>query len=168
MKTLTIFRHAKSSWDNADLSDFERPLLPKGIKRTKKSCQWMKENNIIPDLIVSSPAERAKLTAQIIQEQIGSDIKIEFETNMYPGNQDQILEILENTDINCNHLLIIGHNPGITDITNCLTGEENIEWMPTSGFATLFFDTNKWSRIRNKKAQLMHYIEPKGIQKTID
>lgn len=163
MKTLTIFRHAKSSWEFTDLQDHERPLLPKGEKRTKKSCAWLKKNQVIPDLIITSPAVRADITARMILDILALNIPIQLNSSLYPGTEEQIIEILEEIPDKYNHVLIVGHNPGLTDVANMLLKEEIIEWMPTSGFATLQMDIDNWANIADVQADLAYYIEPKNI-----
>lgn len=163
MKTLTIFRHAKSSWEFTDFQDHERPLLPKGEKRTKKSCSWLSENQITPDLIVTSPAVRADQTARIILKLMDLQIPIQLNSSLYPGTEEQIIETIEDIPNKYHHVFIVGHNPGVTDVANFFLKDEIIEWMPTSGFATLQFDTDDWAKIDTIQADLAHYIEPKNI-----
>lgn len=164
MKTLTIFRHAKSSWEFPDLKDQERPLLPKGKKRTQKICNWMMEKKVFPDLIVSSPAKRANETANLIKVFLEIENEIQTYSCLYPGIQEQVVDLIKELPNKYSHVLLVGHNPGLTDLVNYFMNENVIEWMPTSAFATLNFEIKKWNKIKKVHADLIFYMEPKNLK----
>ena len=93
MKTLYILRHGKSSWEQPEENDFNRPLLPKGQRRTQRISVHIKEHNLPVDLIISSPAVRAFETAKIVAQEI--DCELITDENLYPGFSSDIWEVLE-------------------------------------------------------------------------
>jgi len=161
MKKLSIVRHAKSNWEYPELSDCERPLLNKGIKRTLALCNYLTEHHIIPDKIVSSTAVRANETAVLIKDAMKWDLTIEENKNFYPGFVADLLEEIKKTPENINHLMIVGHNPSLTDLANQLVGKQVTEWLPTSGMISIEFKMDAWNELANTAGKLVHEIYPK-------
>lgn len=165
MKTLSILRHAKSSWEYPDLSDFERPLLNKGVKRTLLICKVLAENNSIPELIITSSAKRAKETAKIVLDKLNVPLhNLKKNKEFYPGYAKTFLKEISDVDKNISHLMIVGHNPGLTDLAYQLVKDENIDWIPTSGLVQITFDCEEWSEIDFSNAKLLNYLIPKQLK----
>jgi phosphohistidine phosphatase len=163
MKTLYFIRHAKSSWDFPQLADDERPLTEKGIKRTKKLGSYLGINEILPELIISSYANRAFHTAQIIAKKIGfpeKDIKID--RSIYSSSIDNIFSIIFGIPDNYNSVMLFGHNPTFTNLANYFI-ENKIENLPTSGFVSIEFETENWNEITNCKIKNTNVIFPKEL-----
>lgn len=163
MKTLYFIRHAKSSWDFPQLADDERPLTEKGIKRTKKLGSYLGNNEILPELIISSYANRAFHTAQIIAKKIGfpeKDIKID--RSIYSSSIDNIFSIIFGISDNYNSVMLFGHNPTFTNLANYFI-ENKIENLPTSGFVSIEFETENWNEIANCKIKNTTVIFPKEL-----
>lgn len=163
MKTLYFIRHAKSSWDFPQLADDERPLTEKGIKRTKKLGSYLGNNEILPELIISSYANRAFHTAQIIAKKIGfpeKDIKID--RSIYSSSIDNIFSIIFGISDNYNSIMLFGHNPTFTNLANYFI-ENKIENLPTSGFVSIEFETENWNEIANCKIKNTTVIFPKEL-----
>lgn len=163
MKTLYFIRHAKSSWDFPQLADDERPLTEKGIKRTKKLGSYLGNNEILPELIISSYANRAFHTAQIIAKKIGfpeKDIKID--RSIYSSSIDNIFSIIFGISDNYNSIMLFGHNPTFTNLANYFI-ENKIENLPTSGFVSIEFETENWNEITNCKIKNTTVIFPKEL-----
>lgn len=161
MKTLYIVRHAKSSWDFPDLKDAERPLIEKGINKTKKMLLELIEKNVVVDVIVSSHAKRAHETAKLIAKGINYPVeKIEISQHIYQVNRDDIFNILFSQNDSIDSLMIVGHNPTLTQFANLFL-EEKIELLPTSGIVSISFETDKWIEVIKAKHKTNFIIFPK-------
>ena len=161
MKTLTIFRHAKSSWDNPDLSDRDRPLNKRGKRDAPIMGERLKAAGIRPSLIVSSPARRAWSTAKIVSRAIAYPLEfLQREPGLYHAGVNRIFDIIAAQDDGFNSILIVGHNPGFTDFANNLVPDltDNI---PTAGFVSVLIDTDDWDLRVRQSAKLIVYDYPK-------
>lgn len=165
MKRLTIMRHAKSSWEFPELSDFERPLIEKGIKRTLRTCRFLHEKQLYPDTIFSSPALRAKDTAMLVAKNLPVTHEIQWIEPFYPGNPAAFIKQLSKADNSLNHILVIGHNPGLSNFACLLLNSTETDWIPTSGCAIIDIDIEKWEEPFAAKGKLLHYIKPKELAK---
>ncbi len=162
MKTLYIMRHAKSSWDDESLSDFDRPLNKRGQHAAPLMGKFLNTKSVMPNLIMSSPANRAKMTAQIVADTIGYNSKnIKYEDKIYEANvfdlQGMVLGINKEIDT----VMIIGHNPSLTSLINWL-GDFYLDNLPTAGIFGLRFNS-KWSQIQPKSAKVIFFETPKRI-----
>ena len=138
-KTLYIARHAKSSWDDANLSDFERPLNKRGKRDAPFMAELLKDKDIKPDLILSSPAQRARTTAEHYQEAIGS--KLRFDSGIYEASTMHLLSLVQETFQSVDSLMIVGHNPGLTALNDMLS-DKSIFNIPTAGVVGIIFEEN--------------------------
>lgn len=161
MKTLFILRHAKSSWDNADLSDFERPLNERGLKAAPLMGGVMKEKQFLPELILSSPARRAEQTARLVKEAACLTGEIKFDERIYEASPARLLEVIAEQNENTNSILLVGHNPGLEGLLRTLTGE--FQPMPTAALAVIDLQTEKWSEINSSASNLRILIRPKEV-----
>ena len=162
MKTLFILRHAKSSWDNADLSDYERPLNERGLEAAPLMGGVMRTNQFQPALILSSPAKRAEQTAMLVKEAAGFGGKIKFEKRIYEASQAQLLEIIREQNSQFESVMLVGHNPGLENLIRALTGE--IHPMPTAALAVIDLEANRWSEINSSTGKLRTLIRPKEVK----
>ena len=145
MKTIFVLRHAKSSWNNSSLSDFERPLNERGKEAAPFMGEFMKKNDFAPDLIISSPAERAKQTAEYVKKAADFPAEIRFDEKIYEASPLRLLEVISQTDENAEKLLIVGHNPGFEGLVRVLSGKD--ARMPTAALAVLDLDIGDWAEI---------------------
>src|SRR5688500_5500681 len=113
MKTLFILRHAKSSWDDPGLSDFERPLNDRGRKAAPFMGELMKRKGLSPAVIVSSPAKRAKTTAELVTGAADSAPEIRFDDRIYEASPQALRQVVSELDHFRDSAMIVGHNPGI-------------------------------------------------------
>ena len=163
MKTLYIIRHGKSSWEEAGQTDHDRILLPKGVKRTFKIASFLKSRNIQADLIISSSANRAYETSAIIAGVIDYPFdKIDKQTSFYDAEESTILDHLFGIDNTIDSVMIFGHNPSFTNLTNIFLGDI-IDWMPTSAVVSITFETQKWEDIMLAKMEKNFLITPKML-----
>ena len=157
-----MLRHAKSSWDNANLSDFERPLNERGLKAAPLMGNVMKTNQFEPQIILSSPARRAEQTAILVKEAAGFDGDVKFEKRIYEASTAQLFEVVSEQNEKTESILLVGHNPGIENLIRALTGETHS--MPTAALAVIDLETNRWSEINSLTGKLRTLIRPKEIQ----
>ncbi len=163
MKTLFIVRHAKSSWKDASLSDFDRPLNKRGKRDVPDMGLRLKALNILPDLIISSPANRALTAAKGIAEKIGYPLKsIVGNDVLYHAGSRSIIKFIAATDDKHDSLMIFGHNPGFTYLINDLS-DFYLGNLPTTGVFAIEFDVNSWQDLQKAKGRKIMYDYPKSI-----
>lgn len=162
MKTLYLVRHAKSSWDNPNLSDFERPLNRRGELDAPEMGKRLADRGIKPDLMITSPAVRAAMTCEAIAKALLYPLdEIEREKAIYHAGEETILRVIHGVNEHIRHLMVFGHNPGITDFANALTNG-SIENIPTCGVFACNFEVNHWSDANLGKAKFLFYDFPKN------
>lgn len=163
MKTLYLTRHAKSSWKHPNLSDFERPLNKRGKHDAPLMGAFLKNNRISPDLILSSPAKRALQTAKILAKELEyPHEKILTNQRIYLADIDTLEDIIQNVTDDFQHLMLIGHNPGLTHLANYLS-DARIANIPTTGIAEIHFDVNQWRKIMAMSGKLVSFDYPKKL-----
>lgn len=133
MSTLYLLRHAKSSWDDPSLNDFDRPLNSRGIRAARFIGSFMHERGFVPDLILCSPAVRTRMTSELLLESSAFDAEVIFDDTIYEASLGDLLAVLN--DHKADKTLVICHNPGIESLIMSLTG--SIEPMPTAALAVL-------------------------------
>lgn len=163
MKTLLLMRHAKSSWDDPRLSDFERPLNERGLKTAPFIGGVMSENNLSPDKILSSPAERAKQTALLVKDGGKLDAKVEFEDGIYEASPFKLLEIVSDTPATVDTLMLVGHNPGMEGLLKLLTGETHS--IPTAALIKVPLNVSNWSGVHNESGSVEMFLRPRELMK---
>jgi len=146
VKRLYLVRHAKSSWKNPELDDFDRPLNKRGKRDAPLMGQRLREANVRPDLIISSPAKRARKTAKIIAAQIEyPGKKIQWTESLYAAETLILLQILHKIEDSVEQLMLVGHNPGLTQLAELLT-KEQIDNIPTTGIFAVGLDIESWGQ----------------------
>jgi len=166
MKTLLLVRHAKSAWDTPGQADDQRPLLPKGVKKTTKVADYLFKEGVNTDLVISSQAVRAYETAKIMAACLDYPVKnILKDRRVYDGPYDRLLDLIYGTANDVNTLMIVGHNPLITQLANLFL-HPGIDDMPTSAVVCINFHTGKWEEIPASKSELRFYIFPKMLKQT--
>jgi phosphohistidine phosphatase len=166
MKTLLIMRHAKSNWNDPDCSDFERPLSRYGLKSAPFMGNIIYKNSIQPNLIISSPAKRAKQTAILVKEVAEVKAQIEFEERIYEASPATLLNVISNVQVKHESVLLIGHNPGIEAFVRILTGETQL--MPTASIAKINLNIENWSEITANCGRLEILIRPEDLMEKIE
>jgi len=157
MKTLLLMRHAESSRDMPGQNDLNRPLTAKGISMTNKVIGFLREQECIPDLIITSPAVRALETARLVAEGMGlAPARMQVNRTIYEADHNDLEELFYDISPSTDTLLLVGHNPGLTDFVNLFL-DVPVGSLPTSGLVCLGSDIKEWDRIMEKKAKL-HFI----------
>jgi phosphohistidine phosphatase len=159
MKKLYIVRHAKSAWDSG-VEDFNRPLKTKGKLAAPFMAEKLVSRGIHPNLIISSSAKRTKQTTELISKKMGiENTKIQFTKDLYLASPKTIISIIQAVSDDVNELMIVAHNPGVTQVINYLA-TEHFENVPTSGIACILCPIDSWSELKNN-GKLGFYLYPK-------
>jgi phosphohistidine phosphatase len=145
VKSLLVVRHAKSSWEWDDLNDFERPLNERGKRDAPLMARRLSVSGAVPDLLVSSPAKRAKRTAVLFARELGMpETDILYKSELYHAPVEVFREVVEKIDDRFSTVALFSHNPGITAFVNELTPVK-VDHMPTSGIYAVRIQVEHWS-----------------------
>ena len=160
MKTLYLIRHAKSYWGDQSIQDFDRPLNKRGKEDAPFMGEVLKDKKVKPDLIISSPAKRAKKTAlEIATKLYYPEKKIQYIDELYEADSNSIFSIIKNIDSKFSVVMIFGHNPGLTLINNYISNNY-IENIPTCGIVALHSD-KQWKEIEKQSCKQLFFEYPK-------
>jgi len=161
MKKLYLVRHAKSSWEDSSLDDIDRPLNERGKNNAPEMGERLKKLGILPDLLISSPAKRARSTAKRIAEKIGyPKNEILINEGLYHGSDDMLIEVVQQLPDTAESVMLFGHNPGFTYFANRLC-HINIYNIPTAGIVAIDFQIDKWQDAALGKGELVFFDYPK-------
>ena len=163
MRTLFILRHAKSSWKNKELADFERPLNSRGRKAAETMGAFLKREKVNPDLILSSSAVRARETVDILLRSAKAKSDLRFDERIYEAPATTLLEVISEIDKDAESVLIVGHNPGLEELVTLLTGQ--VQTMPTAALAKISFKTSNWTNAGTKSGTLEWLVRPKELER---
>lgn len=166
-RLIFLLRHAKSSRDDPELADHERPLNPRGLKAAKQVADHMHRTGIAPALVLCSSARRARETAAPIQQMLGSRAKIKLEDGLYAAGASQLLERLRQIADSVPSVMIVGHNPGIQELGVQLSADQEAQAQlaakfPTAALATLSVGALRWRELRPGSAVLVAFRTARG------
>lgn len=162
MKDLLLLRHAKSSWDDSKLSDFERPLNTRGKKDAPRIGKLILEEKLTPHCIISSSAVRAQSTADIVAKKCQYKGKILFRRSLYPTSPQEYFNALQSLKDDYTPVLVVGHNPAIIELIELLTGR--VESIPTCALAHIKLPVKKWKELHlGTKYELVKIWRPKEL-----
>ena len=163
MKTLYLLRHAKSSWNFEELSDQQRPLNDRGRDDAPRMGRALANRQIAPDLVVSSPAVRALSTAALVAKELSyPHDKIRVEAGIYGTDVDGLLATIRGLPDAAGSVLLVGHNPTMTDTVNVLSPSA-MEEMPTAAVVCLKFTTEHWAEVSQANAEFYFYDYPRNV-----
>ncbi|MGE0561921.1 MAG: histidine phosphatase family protein [Flavobacteriales bacterium] len=161
MKSIHLIRHAKSSWDNLATSDFYRDLNERGLRDAPMMAEKLKQSGCDPEYILCSPAKRTTKTAEIVAKKLNfSQNCINFEQRIYEATLKTILDVLNEIPNHFNQVVLIGHNPAITQLSNYLTNDY-IDNIPTCGIVKIEMDIDDWQHIVEGIGRKLFFIYPK-------
>jgi phosphohistidine phosphatase len=161
MKTLLLLRHAKSSWKDASLRDFERPLNKRGRKAAPMVGEMMRKRKLQPELVLSSPAERAKETTRLVCDAAGLIAVVRYDDGIYEASARRLLEIVSRIEDALNIAMLVGHNPGLEGLLVVLTSEAHR--MPTAALARIELNIGRWSEVTSGTGKLQWIVKPKEL-----
>jgi len=162
MKTLLLLRHAKSSWNDPDLADHDRPLNKRGRGDAPRMGQLLRHNNIVPELILTSTAKRARKTARRVADSAFYKGPIEEIGDLYLAGVGTFIQVLNGIGSEHQSVLLVGHNPGIEDLLEMLTG--TFEVLPTAALAHLNVPVEKWVEVSTEtQGELLNLWRPREL-----
>lgn len=155
MKTLTLLRHAKSGWDDPVERDFDRPLNPKGVRAAVTMGRRAAELGLTADRMVASPAARVKATLESFSQGLGRALEPVWDRRVYLASAATLLDIIHETDASVDHLMIVGHNPGLEDLVLMLVPDDGSSPLrteveakfPTATIARMRWSGNDWKAL---------------------
>jgi phosphohistidine phosphatase len=171
MKTLGLFRHAKSDWHDRRLRDFDRPLNDRGRKGAALMGKHIISHGIRWQRIISSPAVRAAETIELAGEAAERTFPINWDRRIYLASSATLLDLLREADDAADSILMIGHNPGLEDVIFDLVPDDGSsplrdlveEKFPTATYAVLEMDIDRWADIKDGTARLVHMMRPRDL-----
>ena len=165
MRTLFLIRHAKSSWDNPGLRDFNRPLNERGQREAPMMAQMLANLGVQPDLLVSSPAKRALTTALFFAAQFDiADEQVLREQNIYEADPTDILKIISSLPDSARVVCLFGHNPTFTDVAN-LFSDDFIDNVPTCGIVQIETEAETWKNMYEGNSRVKACYFPKEVNR---
>ncbi|WP_028079180.1 SixA phosphatase family protein [Solimonas soli] len=164
MRQLTVVRHAKSSWDDPGLSDFERPLNDRGQRDAPRMAVWTRQAVGVPDAIVSSPALRALTTARLFAVTLGIDVDhLLIQNRVYEASLPTLLRMVRGFDDRYRHIMLFGHNPGLSELVHALA-RCPFDQLPTCAVVQIEFGIKQWSEAAEHDGHLLRYQFPKQLR----
>ena len=161
MKTIYLVRHAKSSWKYPNLDDFERPLNKRGRKNAPFMGKVLKKLKVAPDLVISSPANRAATTARIIAAAINYPLEnIRYSEAIYEFSENALIHVVKQIDDAVNKAMIVGHNPATNGLANYI-GDQPISNIPTAGVFDVDLNISSWAKISGHCGKVIFFEYPK-------
>jgi len=163
MRHLFLIRHAKSSWDNPGLRDFNRPLNERGMHDAPRMAKYLHKLQVQPGLIVSSPAKRALTTAQFFAAEFSvPDDRIQQEDSIYEAMPSDIQRIISGLPDEADTVLLFGHNPTLTEVSNLFT-DDFIDNVPTCGIVHLVSTASSWAELYEDNTRIQACYFPKEV-----
>ena len=175
MKKLSLLRHAKSSWDDPVERDFDRPLNGRGHRAARRMGEWLKDNALVFDHVIASPALRIKQTLEGVEAGLDARLKPVFDKRIYMASAASLFELVQETPDDVGHLLLIGHNPGLEDLLllategdmSTLRGEAETKY-PTATFATIELPIVGWAGAEERIAgRLTAFVRPRDLDASL-
>lgn len=169
--TLTLFRHAKSSWDDSVPRDFDRPLNKRGEKAAVTMGLWVKRNGLTFDHVVASPAVRVTETIDQFVKGTGGRMDPNWDRRIYLASSATLMDVLRDQSDAHHNLLMVGHNPGLEDLIFDLCPDDgtsplrDLVWekYPTAAIARIALDIEHWANVDRGNGKLTHFIRPRDL-----
>jgi phosphohistidine phosphatase len=151
-----VLRHAKSSWDDAALSDYDRPLATRGVRDGKRLARHFAEAGIRPDVVLCSSARRAQQTLAFIASSLGAP-SVRMLDELYGADVADVIALIQDLDDKVTSVLVIGHNPCLAELAQA------DEKFPTGALATLRWEAERWEDVRPGEAEVVGLVTPKDL-----
>ena len=162
MRTLYLLRHAKSSWKDNSLRDFDRPLKGRGRRAAEQMGQVLAEEKLKLPLMISSPAVRARETIELVLESADFKVKPQFEERIYEADVRTLLDVVQSIPDSSDTAIMVGHNPGFENLLSYFTGDNR--HMPTCALAKIEFDVASWNEVSEERGRLELFVTPKELE----
>lgn len=172
MLTLSLLRHAKSSWDHPSLADFDRPLAPRGLRAAPVMGSYLQRHALVPDLILCSAAQRTRETLGLILPYLEGNLSVRIDDALYNASTaEDLLSFLHRQADSQPNVLMIGHNPALELLAGCLVDsgasaarDQMAEKFPTAALAVISFKADNWAGVRGG-GRLERFETPKGLNR---
>lgn len=168
MKTILLLRHAKSSWKDSTLADFDRPLNKRGREATKQISDYLAREKWLPSQVLCSPAKRTRETLDGIQDAFGEAVPVRFEKGIYMADAPVLLRRLRRLSDSLGSVMVIGHNPGLEHFALMLTDAEDTPLrrqmaakFPTGTLAAIGCDIDHWTDLKPACGSLEAFVRPR-------
>ena len=167
MRTLYLLRHAKSSWEDPELDDMDRPLAPRGRRAAERIAVHLRAHGIAPELVICSPALRARQTLDGLGDAVAA-ARVEIDPDLYDAHEADLLATVRKVEPGVNAVMLIGHNPSIERLALLLAAEGDLlddlrSKFPTAALATLTFDP-VWRDLGAGEAELAAFVRPRDLE----
>jgi phosphohistidine phosphatase len=163
MRRLTLVRHAKSDWSLPGQVDWDRPLNKRGQRDAPEMARRLRSRKLKPDRMISSPAVRALTTASVMARELKvAATQVHQDERLYLASPADMLAVVRELGGDAKHLMVFGHNPGITEFANQLSASEHIDNLPTCGVFTALFDLGDWRDLGWESGQEAEFDYPKN------
>lgn len=171
MLTLSLLRHAKSSWSNPELDDHERPLAKRGAKAIPALAKFIRQEKLKPSLVLCSDAMRTRATLALLLSEMGPPTpRVAYDEALYLAAPDTIRAAIARVDDSDTHVLVVGHNPGLHALALELVGEGDRKTLammaqefPTGALAVFSFDRASWKDVKSASGHLEHFTTPRRL-----
>jgi phosphohistidine phosphatase len=158
MKTLFLLRHAKAVPGSGGLADIDRSLNDQGLRQAERIAEYLTQQNIALDLVLSSPALRARETTELVRSATESVVEVRYDRRIYETSWQQLIEVISETAEDKNGLLLVGHNPGIEELLQHLTDRSGS--MGTATLAKIELKVSEWTKVADQKGHLDWLVKP--------
>jgi phosphohistidine phosphatase len=173
MLTLSLLRHAKSSWKDASLPDHDRPLNPRGTVEAPLMGKAMAKRGLDPDLVLCSTARRTRDTLALVLPELKTEPKIVYEDGLYHGTPADMLALLHGVDAKAGLVLLVGHNPELQTFALDLIGSgaahlkgRLVAKLPTAGLVAIRFSAGAWSDVAVNSGKLELFVTPSDLERS--
>lgn len=169
MKRLILFRHAKSDWPKG-VEDIDRPLAERGRMAAPLMGRYLRDEGLLPDLALVSPAKRTRETWELARAEIGEEVPVRIEPRIYEAPPEQLLQVAREIGDETRSAILVGHNPGSQELARLVAGFGDryafarlAQKYPTAGVTVLDFDVESWRDLAAKGARLDRFVTPKTL-----
>ena len=161
MKRLTVMRHADARWKNPGTDDFARPLNRRGLAGAESMARRLLELELVPDRLLASTARRAEQTADIVARELSLSVRhVQREESLYLASATDMLRLIQDTGPRIAHLMVIGHNPGTSDLIHLLVPRGGISTLTTAALCSIVFEADDWRAIGPHAVKEVHHQAP--------
>jgi phosphohistidine phosphatase len=161
MRRLTLMRHGEARWKDADTEDFARPLSRRGVSGAEAMAARLRELGLIPDRVITSPAHRTEQTADIVARELALPPRhVLRDEGLYLASVEDLLRIVQATGPRITHLMIVGHNPGVSELAQLLAPQDGASGLEGAALCSIAFDTDLWPAIRHAAVSAVCREEP--------
>ena len=175
MKTLGLFRHAKSDWQDPRARDFDRPLNARGRKGASLMGRHVHDHGVQWDRMISSPAIRCAETIELACQAAGQPVAVQWDRRIYLASSATLLDLLRELDDSAQAVLMVGHNPGLEDLIFDLVPDDGSSPLrdvvevkfPTASYAVLELETRNWADLKERCGRLVHLIRPRDLDPSL-